>query len=169
VTVLNVEEGPVCTAASAEPAILWPPNHRLVKVRITSVSGGAEDDDDDDNHDDRDGRRHDSDDDDRNDDPHGITVVITKVTQDERVDSHGDEDTRPDGIIDGSSVLLRAERNGQGNGRVYQITFTAADSRGGQCSGAVTVGVPQDAHKPAIDDGQQFDSTQRASKSKPKP
>jgi hypothetical protein len=57
-----------------------------------------------------------------------------------------------------------AERSGTprltGNGRVYEIFFTASDGRGGTCSGSVKVGVPHDQdHRPAIDDGMRYDST----------
>jgi hypothetical protein len=38
--------------------------------------------------------------------------------------------------------MLRAERSGKGNGRVYQVDFTADDGQGGSCTGSVNVGVP---------------------------
>ena len=64
--------------------------------------------------------------------------------------------------IQTSSVLLRAERSGQGNGRVYQLSFTATDSHNASCSAAVKVIVPHSA-KPgtATDDGQKYDSTKK--------
>jgi len=39
-------------------------------------------------------------------------------------------------------VLLRAERAGTGNGRVYQVSFFADDGRGGTCTGTGGVTVP---------------------------
>ncbi|MBM3218687.1 MAG: hypothetical protein FJZ38_08380 [Candidatus Rokubacteria bacterium] len=69
--------------------------------------------------------------------------------------------TGPDGVITGSTALLRAERTGRGNGRVYVITFEAVDGQGGHRTGSVSVGVPKSL-KPGtqiIDDGQAFDST----------
>lgn len=59
---------------------------------------------------------------------------------------------------------MRSERSGKGNGRVYQINFTAEDGQGGSCTGIVQVGVPHDKGKEAvlIDDGQLYDSTLQA-------
>ena len=72
-----------------------------------------------------------------------------------------DGDTSPDAVIQGSTVLLRAERSAKGNGRVYRINFTATDAQGGSCSGSVIVFVPHDRKdQTAVDDGQNFDSTQ---------
>ena len=42
----------------------------------------------------------------------------------------GDGDTCPDALLSGDTVLLRAERTGTGNGRVYRVTFSATDGRG---------------------------------------
>ena len=90
-----------------------------------------------------------------------VTIAITAVTQDEPVNAHGDGDTSPDAVLQGSSVLIRAERAGGGNGRVYKIWFKATDGQGAACTGAVNVGVPS-SQKPGlkiIDDGQRYDST----------
>jgi len=90
-----------------------------------------------------------------------VTLTVTGVTQDEPVDGLGDGDTSPDAVPQRDTVLLRAERAGTGNGRVYRITFTAVDSRGGQCTGSVTVCVPHDRQAAScVDGGQQHDSTQ---------
>jgi hypothetical protein len=59
-------------------------------------------------------------------------------------------------VIQAGAASVRAERAGNGNGRVYHILFTAADDgHGSSCSGAVTVGVPHSQKKEltAIDDG----------------
>jgi hypothetical protein len=56
-------------------------------------------------------------------DPDGdpVTVVIAGVTQDEPTNGLGDGDVSPDAVLSGgSTVQLRAERSGLGNGRVYQ-------------------------------------------------
>jgi hypothetical protein len=55
---------------------------------------------------------------------------------------------------------VRAERAGNGNGRVYVIMFTASDGHGGSCQGMLRVNVPHDRNHDAIDDGQSVDSTQ---------
>jgi hypothetical protein len=90
-----------------------------------------------------------------------VTITITGVTQDEPVTGLGDGDTAPDAVIQGNKVLLRAERAGGGNGRVYRVSFTATDSNGASCSGSVTVSVPHDRKdSTCMDDGQSFYSTQ---------
>lgn len=125
---------PVCDAAQASPSQLWPPNHRLVPVGI----GGVTDPDND-----------------------TIAIAVTSVRQDEPVNGLGDGDTSPDAFIQGNSVLLRAERAGSRDGRVYYVNFTAHDGHGGQCSGTVTVCVPHDhSGRPCIGDGPLYDSTQ---------
>ena len=85
------------------------------------------------------------------------TVTITGVTQDEPVGA-----TCPDATgVGTSSVKLRSERLGNGDGRVYHVAFTASDGRGGRCSGTVTVCVPHDqGHGRACgDQGALVDST----------
>jgi hypothetical protein len=74
----------------------------------------------------------------------------------------GDGDTAPDAVIQGSQVLLRAERSGNGDGRVYSTQFSANDGQGGACTGSVNVGVPHDmkASNAAVDSGQNYNSTQ---------
>jgi hypothetical protein len=118
---------PVCDAAIAQPAVLWPPNHQLVPIAIAGLG-----------------------------DPDGdpVTATITSVSQDEPTLGLGDGDTAPDAIVDGQgqSVRLRAERSGRGNGRVYRLHFTASDGPG-SCEGMVKVAVPVDLKVPAVDDG----------------
>jgi hypothetical protein len=88
-----------------------------------------------------------------------VAITILRVTQDEVVNGLGDGDTSPDAVIQGSTTLLRAERSGKGDGRVYQIQFTADDGEGGVCAGAVKVAVPHNRNETAIDGGQLYDST----------
>jgi CARDB protein len=126
---------PVCAGAAPSVALLWPPNHQLVSVTIQGVT-------------------------DPENDP--VSVRIAGITQDEPVNGLGDGDTAPDGFGVGTSVaLLRAERSGLENGRVYAVSFTASDGKGGACSGTVSVGVPHDQGQGSIpvDDGQSYDST----------
>jgi hypothetical protein len=132
VLVQNVNDPPACRTASAQPNVLWPPDHKLVPVAITGVS-------------------------DPNGDP--LTLTITAVTQDEPIDGLGDGDTRPDAVLHGAMALLRAERSAKGNGRVYQVRFRADDRQGGTCDGSVSVIVPRDSRTPVIDDGQLHVST----------
>src|SRR5262249_4356871 len=92
------------------------------------------------------------------------TITINSITQDEPVlgPDEGAGNTAPDGAGIGTGfALIRAERDGNGNGRVYKINYTASDGKGGSCQGTLTVTVPHSQNgDPAIDDGQNFDSTQ---------
>jgi hypothetical protein len=82
------------------------------------------------------------------------------VTQDELTHGLGDGDTAVDAVINADgTVLLRAERSGLGDGRVYRVNFIASDPEGSSF-GMVVVSVPHSVKKIAIDSGQSFDSTQ---------
>jgi TolB protein len=86
-------------------------------------------------------------------DPDGdqVSLSVDGVTQDEPLTGPGDH-TSPDAIGRGADeVRLRAERDPQGDGRVYRIAFTASDGRGGECSGTATVSVPRKKGEPAVD------------------
>jgi len=147
-SVVSVERitsvSPDCSMAKPSETLLWPPNHKMVKVRIDGVthSEGS---------------------------PTGIE--ITSVRQDEPVNGLGDGDTAPDASGIGTpQVNLRAERAGTGNGRVYIVGFTATSADGGSCTGTVTVGVPHDRSGkiPPIDDGLRYDSTLDSAAHSPK-
>jgi hypothetical protein len=130
---LDVNVGPACDNATANPDRLWPPNHKFVPIAIDGVT-----------------------------DPDGdmVTITIDSIFQDEAVTARGSGKSAPDGRGVGTSTAeVRAERVGGGNGRVYHIGFTATDGLGASCAGTVTVGVPSRPHKPPVDDGPLFDST----------
>ncbi len=142
---VTCNEPPDCSEASANPACLWPPNHKMVPVSITGVT-----------------------------DPDGdpVTIVITGITSDEATASDkgaGGAKHAPDADGVGTDTAeLRAERSGKSNGRVYVISFTASDGKGGECEGSVQVNVPHDqrparrapAPCEADDDGQNYDATE---------
>ena len=129
--VQNINDPPLASAARPTVDVLWPPNHGMVAVGITGVS----------------------------DPNNNATITITGVTQDEPTDGQGDGDTAIDAVINADgTVLLRAERSGNGNGRVYHIHFTASDFEG-SASGVVKVSVPHNKKSVAIDGGELFDST----------
>jgi hypothetical protein len=134
ITVLDTNAPPACDLAQPSVGVLWPPNHSLRPITMTGVT-----------------------------DPENSSLQITilNVTQDEPIDGLGDGDTSPDAVVQGSTVLLRAERSGTGNGRVYRVTFQADDGVGGVCVGQVTVTVPHNKGRnspPAVDDGQSYNS-----------
>ena len=86
-----------------------------------------------------------------------VSISITGVTQDEPVGT-----TCPDATgVGTASTSLRAERLGDGDGRVYHVSFNADDARGGHCGGTVMVCVPHDQQPGHVcmDQGALFDST----------
>ena len=134
ITVLASNDPPACELGQASPDRFWPPNHKMVPVEIVGVTDPDNDQ---------------------------ATITVTGVTQDEPVNNTGDGDTGPDAVIQDDTLLLRAERAGDGNGRVYQVTFTADDDAGGTCSGTVTVCVPHDRKDTGcVNDGQYYNSLQ---------
>ena len=136
---LAVADGPPdCSTAEANQTTLWPPNGRMKKVRITNVR-----------------------------DPDtgigGFTIKITGVSQDEPVSGAFESDRSPDANILSENrrkqrFELRAERNPDGNGRVYKVDFIADDGSA-SCEGSVEVWVPQRRNGPAESDGALYDST----------
>jgi hypothetical protein len=90
-------------------------------------------------------------------DPDGdaVTISVTSIRQDEPVGR-----TAPDGMGLGTgTALLRVERDGSGDGRVYRVGFTAT-AQGGTCTGTISIGVDHDRRGlPAVDGGPLHDST----------
>jgi hypothetical protein len=94
-------------------------------------------------------------------DPDGdpVSITVTSIFQDEATDQHGHGDTCPDAAgIGTSTAQVRAEQDGGGDGRVYSISFSASDGRGGTCASVVKVCVPKDAQSSCVDEGPLFDS-----------
>lgn len=131
VAVQDVNDPPVCTLAQPSVAVLWPPNHTMAEVSILGIT-----------------------------DPSNSTVTISylRVTQDEPINGLGDGDTGPDAFESGNNILLRAERAGSGNGRVYTVQFRATDPDGDSCTGTVKVSVPKSIKDTAVDSGQNYNS-----------
>jgi CSLREA domain-containing protein len=134
IMVKRVNQPPICSTATANPKTIWPPNKDLwVLESVTGVT-----------------------------DPDGdpVTITITGIFQDEPV---GKGKYSPDGYILGpNSAKVRAERDGNGDGRVYHIRFTASDGKSGSCSGEVRGAVvphDQGGGIDAIDGGALYDST----------
>jgi hypothetical protein len=114
----------VITSVTANPSTLWPPNHKMKEVKVTTVTTGGS----------------------------GNTQCrITKVTSNEPQNGGGKDNVSPDWqIIGNDKVLLRAERNGNGTGRIYTITVTCTDAVGSSTSKTVQVKVPHDQGKAEI-------------------
>jgi len=98
----------------------------------------------------------------------GAVVVEVKVTSDEQTTMPpglGKASAFPDAVvqrtIDGAivGVILRNERGGGGDGRVYRIHVFATDQCGNVGTAACTVSVPPADSKPAVDNGQYYDAT----------
>ena len=124
---------PDCSTARASIETIWPANHKMVDIDIVGFTDVCE-------------RR--------------IAVTIDGITQDEPVNDIGDGSTGPDGFGVGTGTAqVRAERSGTGDGRVYEISFSATAGEA-TCSGSVTVGVPHDKKDVPVDSGQAYDSTQ---------
>ena len=122
VVVVNVRDTqPPTLAMVVSPTSLWPPNHTMhVVARGVSASDVC--------------------------DP--APVLRFSVASDEPENGLGDGDTAPDWAVQATSasvadLLVRAERSGLGNGRVYTISATATDRAGNTSSAAGgTVTVP---------------------------
>jgi hypothetical protein len=119
---------PDCSNVSARPPTLWPPNHRLVRIELEGAT-----------------------------DPDGdpVTIEVTAVSQDEATGRGG-----PDAFLGptGGTLMLRSERKGAGDGRVYRIAFRASDPQGEQCTGLATVTVPHSRAGVASDSASVYES-----------
>jgi DNA-binding beta-propeller fold protein YncE len=120
VTVADTQP-PAILRAAASPAVLWPPDHRLVPVRIAiearDVCSGA------------------------------ARTRLEDATSSEPVDGSGDGRTPVDIVVRGThdgfvDLLLRAERRGGGPGRTYRVRFVVEDDAGHAREGVVEVTVP---------------------------
>jgi hypothetical protein len=127
---------PDCSKAVPSLGTLWAPSHKFVPVDIFGVTDPDQDQ---------------------------VSLNITSIRQDEPVqqDGTGSGNTCSDGKGVGTpTALLRGERDGTGDGRVYHIGFNASDGHGESCIGEVTVCVPHDLANPTcVDQGAIYDST----------
>lgn len=121
---------PVCESPS-QPTVLWPPNSRMETFALGSLVNVTDPDND------------------------PVTLTLVSATQDEATQRGADVT----GL--GTNVFaVRAQRAGEGDGRVYQLSYRADDGQGGTCSGTIPVHVPHDsATSVAVDSGQVYDST----------
>ena len=112
---------PVIGSLAPSTATLWPPNHQMVAVTLNLATTDAV----------------------------GVTAYDVTVTSNEPDNGLGDGDTANDIQITGNGTLnprlnLRAERAGNGNGRIYTITVVARDAAGNlSVPRTTTVSVPK--------------------------
>jgi hypothetical protein len=115
---------------------LWSPDHTYANVRVSDLVASASDSCD-----------------------AGVnlsSVYISRVASDEPENGSGDGTTFDDMLIaaDCRSVQLRSERAGNGNGRVYTITFKVTDASGNVSTATAKVTVPNSQNGSlAVDDG----------------
>jgi hypothetical protein len=116
---------PEIESVSVEPAVLWPPNHKMVSVTVTiSATDGCE--------------------------STPPSCFVTSVSTDEPETVCDSGGTSPDWVMAGDlTVELRAERCGEGDGRVYTIEISCTDGSGNSSSAATSVTVPHDQQGPA--------------------
>jgi len=137
VTVKDVTP-PVITL-NGQTITLWPPNHQYETIQVSDLVASASDLCD--------------------SSVNLSSVVIAMVTSDEPENSPGDGNTLNDIVIaaDCKSVQLRSERKGNGDGRVYTITFKVTDSSGNSSTVTAQVTVPKSQNgSPAVDSGVQY-------------
>ncbi len=130
----TTNEPPDCSTVTVAPKTLWPPNH---KFRLMRLTGGSDPDPLD-----------------------VLTLEATGVTQDEPLKGKDPGDLAPDARLAGSParLYLRAERNGNGNGRVYRVGYELSDGKL-SCTGTALVSVPRSNNgRPAVDSGGSYNS-----------
>jgi hypothetical protein len=116
---------PVFRALTVEPATLWPPSHRLrdvhVEVAVEDACSASP----------------------------AVRLVSAASNEPDDATGLGDGSTTGDiqGIeldADDRDVRLRAERDGNGAGRIYSLTYEASDESGNTSARVVLVSVPHD-------------------------
>jgi len=109
---------PTIRSIVATPNLLWPPNHKMRSIQVAV----------------------------RADDACGpVQWRITEIPSNEAVDGPGDGHSSPDWLIKAPHrALVRAERSGNGFGRIYTLQIEVSDMSQNTTTGTVTVVVPHD-------------------------
>ena len=121
-------------SVSLSPNVLWPPNHKMVKITASIDIGDSCDDE--------------------------PTVNLVSITSNEEEDDqHGhksgyghdsDDIQGAEFGTDDREFFLRAEREGRGIGRVYTVTYEVTDASGNTAEATAEVTVPHD-HRHGMD------------------
>ena len=113
---------PAIETLAANPNVLWPPNHKMIPITLSASTTDICDP--------------------------TPSCNIMSVDSTEPTNGLENGDITPDWEVTGKlSLNLRAERYGQGNGRVYTITIGCTDASGNILTQPVTVSVPHDQRK----------------------
>ena len=122
VLVTIADTTPPAISVEVSPEVIWPPNHRLVPIHASVVASdicGA------------------------------VTVVLASLTSSEPDSGPGYGHTVND--IQGAGIgaadfdfLVRAERAGRGEGRLYTAVYSATDGSGNTASVSGVISVPHD-------------------------
>jgi N-acetylneuraminic acid mutarotase len=127
--VAQVDTAPPKISIGLVPPALWPPNHRMVEVVVAPDVSDACDA--------QQGRT--------------PTVILSMALSSEPDDARGGSDGDTTGDIQDAEVgtadfqiRLRAERDGNGSGRTYILTYSATDGSGTPASASASVFVPHD-------------------------
>jgi hypothetical protein len=137
-TVTVTDTTPPEVTCEIEELSLWPSDHKFVEVGFEFEASDLCDTN-----------------------PLDIDIAVTSDEDPALELGSGDGIHCPDAIVqEDNSVLLRAERAGTGDGRVYTVTVTATDNCGNvaSCSREVTVPMSQNPKDLAVDSGQAFDA-----------
>jgi hypothetical protein len=124
---------PVITLNGNTPS-MWPPNHKYQTFTVANFVSSVFDN------------------------CGGVSVndvVITNVTSDETENGNGDGNTLNDIVIaaDCRSLQLRSERDGNGDGRVYTITFRLTDTHGNSTTATANVVVRHNPGETPVNSG----------------
>jgi len=123
----NIDKTKPTLNLTLDKTVLWPPNHKLVPINVTVDAK----------------------------DPNGSgikSIQLVSITSNEPDNGLGDGDTESDiqdatFNTDDRSFSLRAERSGNGTGRVYTITYKVVDEACNETIATATVTVPHDQSK----------------------
>ena len=108
---------PVISNVSVSPASLWPPNHTMRDITLNYQLS---------------------------DNCVNSPATALSVSSNEPINGTGDGDTAPDWTItDNHHVKLRAERSGNGSGRIYTITISSNDGCNATATAITKVTVPK--------------------------
>ena len=121
VDIIVIDQTPPEITVTATPDILWPPNHEMIEINLTvEVSDNCDE---------------------------YPNIVLTSVISNEPDNGKHDGNTindiqNADVGTEDYNILLRAERSGKGDGRIYTITYTVIDASGNDSMASATVTAP---------------------------